>query len=328
MKRRAFIKLVAGSAATWPLAANAQQSEPARRVAALFGSSEDDRETAPVAAFREALAKLGWIEGRNLRMDVRFGEGDATRLRAYAQELLRSAPDVIFAGGNMATRAVQEQTQTIPIVFVGAGAVVESPTVRNIIRPEGNTTGFANKDGSIEGKWLELLKKVAPSLARAAFIYADGINQANIERELGTIETAARVLSVKTMGIPFHDAGALEGAIDAFAVEPNSGLIINSNVITHRDTILKSATRHRLPLISAFRSYPAEGGLMSYGSNWEYLTRNAATYVDRILRGAKPGDLPVQFPTQYELVINLKSAKALGLTVPPSLLAIADEVIE
>jgi putative tryptophan/tyrosine transport system substrate-binding protein len=327
MRRREFITLLGGMAA-WPIAARAQTAKQFKRVGALFGSSDNDRELAPVAAFRDGLAKLGWIEGRNLQIDARFAEGDAGRLSAYAHELVQVAPDVIFAGGNIAARAVQQQTQTIPIVFVGAGAVVGSLTVRNITHPEGNTTGFANKDVSIEGKWLELHKQVAPLTARVAFIFADSQNPSVSERERETIETAARVLGVKVMRTPFHEAARLEGAIEAFALEPNGGLVITSNVINNRELILRLAARHRLPLISAFKSYTAEGGLMSYGTDFATLHQSAATYVDRILRGAKPGDLPVQLPTKYDLVINLKTAKALGLTVPPTLLATADEVIE
>jgi len=275
------------------------------------------------------MGKLGWIEGRNLRIDLRFGEGDPARLRAYAQELVRLAPDVIFAGGNIAARALQRETETIPIVFVGAGAVIEgNTTVRNLTHPEGNLTGFANKDELIEGKWLQLLKEVAPQLARVNFVYYDGISPPVARREIRAVERAARTLGVEVMSTAFHDASALESAVEAFALSPEGGLIVNSNVTTYRDLILRLAARHQIPLISADRSYTSGGGLMSYGANILDLVRNAAGYVDRILRGARPGDLAVQLPTKYELVINLKTAKALGLTVPPSLLAIADEVIE
>jgi putative ABC transport system substrate-binding protein len=324
--RRDFITLLGGAAA-WPVAARAQQAEPIKRVGVLFGSSESQAENG--AALREGLARLGWVEGRNLLIELRVGEADSARLRVYAEELVRFTPDVIFASGNVAARALQQQTQIIPIVFVGAGGVVEgNTTVRNITHPEGNLTGFANKDEAIEGKWLELLKEVAPRVARVDFIYFDAMNPTVFRREIGTIETAARALGVKVTSTPFHEGAALEVAIEAFALEPNGGLIVNSNVITQRDSILRLAARHQLPLIAAVKSYPAGGGLMSYGTDLATLHREAASYVDRILRGAKPADLPVQLPTKYDLVINLKTAKALGLTVPSNLLARADEVID
>jgi putative tryptophan/tyrosine transport system substrate-binding protein len=326
MNRRDLMMLIGGAVA-WPVAARAQQGERVRRVGVLFGSSEIQSETA--AALKEGLAKLGWLEGRNLQIELRVGEADFIRLRAYADELVRLAPDVLFASGNIAARALQQQTQTIPIVFVGAGAVVEgNTTVRNIIRPEANITGFANKDESIEGKWLELLKEVAPRIARVDFVYFDTINANVLRREIGTIETAARALGVEVTSTPFHEGAAIERAIETFAVRPNGGLIVNSNVITQRDSILRLAARYQLPLIAAVKSYPVGGGLMSYGTDLATLHREAAGYVDRILRGAKPSDLPVQLPTKYDLVINIKTANALGLMVPPSMQQLADEVIE
>jgi putative ABC transport system substrate-binding protein len=329
MRRRDFITVLGGATA-WPLAARAQQGELIRRVAALFGASEKDTELAPAAAFREALARLGWIEGRNLKLDIRFGEGDPVRLRTLAAELIGLSPDVAFAGNNVAARALLAETHTIPIVFVGVGGVLAgNTTIQNITRPEANTTGFANKDESIEGKWLELLKEVAPQIARVAFIYADTQTPVVFRREMDTVERAATAHGVKAISIPFHDADTLQRAIDAFAREPNGGLIVNSNITsTPPRLVLEPAARNRLPLISAYKSYTAGGGLMSFGSDFPTLHREAAGYVDRILRGAKAADLPVQFPTKYDLVINLKTAKALGLTVPPSLLATADELIE
>jgi putative tryptophan/tyrosine transport system substrate-binding protein len=237
MKRRQFITLLGGAAA-WPIAAHAQRADRIKHVGVLFGSSENQAETA--AALREGLAKLGWIEGRNLQIELRVAEADFARLRVYAEELVRFTPDVIFASGNIAARALQQETQIIPIVFVGAGGVVEgNTTVRNITHPEGNLTGFANKDDLIEGKWLELLKEIAPRVARVDFIYFDTINPTVLRREIGTVETAARTLGVKVTSTPFHEGGALEVAIEAFAIEPNGGLIVNSNVITQRDSILR-----------------------------------------------------------------------------------------
>jgi putative ABC transport system substrate-binding protein len=294
----------------------------------LFAASESDTEVAPAAVFREALARLGWVEGRNLRIDLRFGGGDPERVSALAGELILVSPDAIFAGGVIAARALQQQTKTIPIVFVGAGAVTSNSPVRNIVHPEGNFTGFANKDEGVEGKWLQLLKEAAPSVGRIAFIFSDTQTPANVARERETVLAAARSLNVEVHSVPFHSVAELEQAIDAFAREPNGGLIINSNVLTARDTILRATAEHRLPLISSLKSCTASGGLMSYGADWATLNQEAAGYVDRILRGAKPGDLPVQLPTKYELVINLRTAKALGLTISPTLLATAAQIIE
>jgi len=317
--RREFITLLGGAAAAWPLAAWAQQTERVRRIGMLFATPGTAGAFAAVVG--EALARLGWIEGRNVHIELR-GDSDPERLRIYADELVRLAPDVIFTSGNVAARAVQMRTQTIPIVFVGAGALAEGNTaVGNIEHPEKNLTGFANKDEGIEGKWMQLLKEMAPRLARVNFIYADWIPQAVVRREIASVEAAARPAGVTVITTPFHDATTVERAIDDFAQIPNGGLIVNSNIISHRDSILRSAAERKLPLISSWTTFTSAGGLMSYGVDQTNLHREAASYIDRILRGAKPGDLPVQLPTKYDLAINLRTAKALGLTVPADLLA-------
>jgi putative ABC transport system substrate-binding protein len=336
MRRRDFITLVGGAAA-WPLAARAQQAERMRHIGALIGASESDPEwRAYVAVFREELARLGWTEGRNLRIDFRFSEGGANRMRDQAAELVRLAPDLIFTATAAATRAAQQQTQTIPIIFEGAGPLGDSQfqldpgrAVKNIARPEGNATGFTNIYASMGGKLVELLKEIAPHVARVGFVFNPTTNTTGSPPPLfPSIEAAAQALAIKVINTPFRNAAELDRTIGAFAAEPNGGLIVNPAVVTNRDLLLRLAAQYRLPLISPFRSDPAEGGLMAYGSDSAELFRGAASYVDRILRGAKPSELPVQYPKKFDLIINLKTARALGLTVPPNLLAIADEVIE
>jgi putative tryptophan/tyrosine transport system substrate-binding protein len=337
LRRREFIVLLGGTAAAWPLAARAQQPERVRRIGALIGASEGDPEwQAYVTVFREELAKFGWSEGRNLRIDFRFSGGDANRLRGQAAELVRLAPELIFTATAAATRAAQQETQIIPIIFEGAGPLGDSQlqfdtgrAVKNIARPEGNTTGFTNIYASMGGKLLELLKEIAPRVARVGFIFNPTTNTTGSPPPLFPwIEEAAQALAVKVINTPFRNAAELDRVTDAFAAEPNGGLIVNPAVVTNRDLILRLAAQHRLPLISTFKSDPAEGGLMAYGSDSAELFRGAASYVDRILRGAKPSELPVQYPKKFDLIINLKTAKALGLTVPQSLLVAADEVIE
>jgi putative ABC transport system substrate-binding protein len=327
MRRREVITLLGAAAAAWPLAAHAQRSDRERRVGALIGWSESDPEPhADVEVFRHELAKLGWIEGRNLRIDFYYGEGDAERMRSQAAEIARLAPDVIFTVSAAATRAVQEQTQTIPIVVAGAGPLSNGELVRDTARPEGNTTGFANTFPSMNGKSLEFLKEIAPHVTRVAFVINLGTSVNGANGAEGA--AAAQRLGVEWIDTQFRKPSELEHAIDSFAAEPNGGMIVSSAVYTVRQVILELAARHRLPMISAYRSYPAEGGLMSYGSDPADWYRVAASYVDRILRGAKPSELPVQFPTKLQLVINLKTAKALGLTMPPTLRALADQLIE
>jgi putative ABC transport system substrate-binding protein len=330
IRRRELITLLGGAAA-WPLAARAQQGQQMRRVGVLIGETRNDPASqSHLAAFREALAQLGWIEGRNLRIELRFADGNTERVRALASEVVNLVPEVIFVSTGVATRTLQQETQTIPIIF--AGASVGGDVVRDIARPEGNTTGFQILYPSIGGKWLELLKEAAPRLARVAVIGGvDSIGAFN--NYLGSIEAAGQTLAVKVLATRFSGDDDLTRMIDAFAAEPNGGLIVLPGTATstrdNRQLILLLAAKHRLVAIHFDKSLPAEGGFMSYGSDFTDLHRRAAGYVDRILRGAKISELPVQFPTKFELVINLKTAKAIGLTVPETFLVIrADQVIE
>jgi putative ABC transport system substrate-binding protein len=342
MKRREFIRLLGGATVAWPLAARAQQPERVRHIGVLMGGADGDPVwQAYVAAFRDELAKLGWIENRNLRIDLRFGDSDANRMRAYAAELVKLTPEVILTVSGAAAQAVQRETMTIPIVAVGlrAGDSGASALAGSIARPKGNVTGFPILYGSIGGKWLELLKELAPHVARVALIMnpdvtapLDSMEPAQSTTYATSIEAAAQALGVKAINSPFRDPAELQRTIDAFAVEPNGGLIVSPSIATgtrdNRQLILSLAAQHGLPTIHWDKAYPVEGGLMSYGSDMVDLHRRSASYVDRILRGAKVSDLPVQYPTKFELIINLKTAKALGLTIPQSLRATADEVIE
>jgi putative ABC transport system substrate-binding protein len=328
MRRREFITLMGGATAAWPLTARAQPEGRVRRLAVAMPDAESDAVGQSwMVTLRRSLEELGWIEGRNLQLDVRFNARDLVYTRRNAQELVSLAPDVIVATGAAAIRALQEQTQTIPIVFVQVGDPVASGVVGSIARPEGNTTGITNLFPSIAGKWLELLKETAPHVTRVALIFNPEFQFPVGEIYLATIEAAAAALNVKAIRIPIHSAAEIERAIKAFATEPNGGLILvpPPPVDANRDLVMRLATQYRLPEIS--NRYAAEGGLMSYGPDDADMYRRAASYVDRILRGAKPGELPVQFPTKFELVINLRTAAAIGLTIPESLLFRADEVI-
>ena len=323
MNRRKFIAGL-GGAATWPLAARAQQSERERRVGMLTGL--DQSYQAFAAAFREGLSKLGWVEGLNLMTELRFGAGDADAIRTYAAELVSLAPDVIVTTTVPATKAVQQQTRTIPIVFVAVGDPVDNGIVKNIARPETNATGVTNLVASFGGKWIALLKEAAPRVERVALVYNPKF-ELSFGSLLPSIEEAASVLDIQTVRVPYRNAGDIARAIDAFAASPNGGAILlppPPPPVT-REAFYGLAIQHRLPTISANTS---EGSLVAYGPDVVDLYRRASSYVDRILRGAKVNELPVMFPTGFQLVINLKTAKALGLTVPPSLLARADEVIE
>jgi putative tryptophan/tyrosine transport system substrate-binding protein len=326
MKRRQFIAVL-GSTAAWPLVARAQQGEQMRRVGALmFGSEEDPEYHIGLRALREGLQTLGWIEGRNLRMDLRFGDGDLKRLRAHAEELVKLAPDVIVVTSGDGTRTVQQLTRTIPIIFLGVGDPVKGGLVKSIARPEGNATGFTNKFDEIRGKWLELMKEAAPRLARVALLFNAQISST----DFSPYEGAAATLGLTAIRTPFHNAEEIERAIVSFAAEPNGGLVVlpPNPTAENKELIIRLAIQHRLPTIYQTKSFTTDGGMMSYGSDPADVFRNASTYVDRILRGAKPGDLPVQFPTKLQLVVNLKTAKAIGLTIPETLLATADEVIQ
>jgi putative ABC transport system substrate-binding protein len=325
LRRREFITLLGGAAAVWPLGARAQQPERIRRVGMLSGGEESNtRAQREVGVFKEELARLGWTEGRNLRIDLRFAGDYLDRLSVPAADIVGLTPDVVFVGTGRATAAVQQQTKTIPIVYIGPGP--EAGLVRNITRPEGNITGFPILYPSIAGKWVELLKEADPRISRVALIWRN-------PSYLPFVEEAATALAVKVDAATTQNAAEIEETINAFAAEPNgSSLIVMPSAVSanrdNRDLIRRLAERHRLPTIHWDDAYPADGGLMSYGSNLEYLHRRAASYVDRILRGAKISELPVERPTKFELVINVKAAKAISLSVPASLLARADEVIE
>src|SRR6266700_3364299 len=332
MKRREFITLLGSAAAPsllWPLAARAQQDGRLRRIGIMTrGDEADGLIQAQQGALREGLAKLGWIEGRNVRFDLRLSADDPDRLRAHADELVGLAPDVMVAGSVPVPRALLQRTRTIPIVFTNVGDPVAGGLLKNIARPEGNATGITSLFQSIAGKWLDLLKEAAPRTARVALIFVPGIV---VENYFSAIDAAADVLGVKAIQIPYRNAAELVRAIDAFAAGPNGGLVSvppppSSPGI--RESINRLALKHRLPTIYASKYYAAEGAMMSYGADNVETNRTAATYVDRLLRGAKVSELPVQFPTRFELVINLKTAKAIGLAIPESLLLRADELIE
>jgi putative tryptophan/tyrosine transport system substrate-binding protein len=328
VRRRAFITLLGGAAA-WPLAVRAQQGERVRRIGVLMNATPNDADgQARVIAFVQALQELGWTDRRNARIEIRWGAGDAERYRGYAAELVALAPDVILAPTSAVVAALQRATRTVPIVFVGVIDPVGAGFVANLARPGGNTTGFAAFEYGISGKWIALLKEVAPGVTRAAVLrdpsIAAGIGQ------LAAIQAVAPSLGVELSPFDMRNDSELEHAVAAFARAPNGGVIVTAGPAAnvHRERINALVTLHRLPAVYPFRYYVESGGLISYGPDIISQYRPAAGYVDRILRGEKPADLPVQAPTKYELVINLKTAKALGLTVPDSLLARADEVIE
>ena len=329
MKRRAFIALIGGAAvgpALWPLAAHAQQPERMRRVGVLIAFPEHHpMAQAYVRAFVQALERFGWAEGKNIRIDYRFAAGDPTLFKTYAAELVSLAPDAILASTAPALVALRRQTRTIPVVFVVVPDPVGQGFVQSLARPGGNITGFSSYDAAIVGKWLQLLREAAPGVARVAVIFnPDTAFAPSLDREI----EVAWSLGVTVTLAPVHDDAAIEAAIAVQAREPGGGLIIlpDSFNVTHRDVIIAAAARHSVPLIGW--EIPRAGGLMSYWYDSVDLHAQAASYIDRILRGASPADLPVQQPTKYSLVINLKTAKALGLEVPPMLLATADEVIE
>ena len=328
MRRRDFITLLSGAAATWPLAARAQQSERVRRIGVLTPTSSDNPgQHARFEAFRNSLEALGWSVGRNLQIDVRWAAGDVDLLRRMRQ-LVAAAPDVILAVTNSAVAPLRQATRTLPIVFVTAIDPVGSGDVASLARPGGNATGFLLYEYGISGKWLELLKQIAPGVARVA-VLRDPATAAGIG-QFAAIQAVAPPFKVELSPIDVREADEIERALIAFAREPNSGLIVPASVAAtlNENLIVMLANRYRLPAVFVFRYFVAAGGLISYGPNLLDQYRAGAGYVDRILKGEKPADLPVQAPTKYETVINLKTAKALGLTVPPSVLVRADEAIE
>jgi putative ABC transport system substrate-binding protein len=328
MRRREFITLLGGATA-WPLAARAQQADRTRRVGVLVAFAEDDLDAqANITAFRQALEKLGWTAGRNVRIDYRWGGADPERIRAYAIELVGMKPDVVLAVSAQALQPLQEATNNTPIVFTQMGDPIGSGFVTSLAHPGGNITGFTPAEFSIHGKRLELLKEIAPHITRVAVLFnPEQIPQAGM---LHAVEAVAPSLGIKLTPAAVRDAAEIERAIDQFARESSGGLIVlpSGATIVHRDLIIALAARHHLPAAYQYRQFVTAGGLMSYGNDLANQYRQAASYVDRILHGEKPGDLPVQQPTRFELIINLKIAKALGLIIPDKLLALADEVIE
>ena len=329
MRRREFITLFGGAAVVWPLAAHAQQPERMRRIGVLLNFAEDDREAQVLnLAFMQALQQLGWTDGRNVRIDTRWTGGDPARARKYAAELVALEPDVVLAEGTTVLESLLQATRRVPTVFVQVTDPVGGGFVDSLARPGGNATGFITFEYSMSGKWLELLKEIAPNVIRAAVLrnstISSGIGQ------FGAIQSVAPSLGVELRPIDVRDVGKIEREVAAFAGVSNGGLVVTSSGLTilHHDLIITLADRYKLPAVYAYRLFVTAGGLMSYSPDMIDQFRRTAGYVDRILKGEQPADLPVQVPTKFELVINLKTAKALGLAVPPTLLARADEVIE
>jgi putative tryptophan/tyrosine transport system substrate-binding protein len=328
MKRRDFITLLGSAAAAWPLAARAQHGERMRRIGVLMNLAADDPEQqARLAAFLQGLQEGGWAVGRNIRVDVRWGAGDMDLMRRQAAELVALAPDVLLASA-LATVPLHRATRTIPIVFAALTDPVANGLVETLARPGGNVTGFTPAEYGMSAKWLELLKDVAPGVTRTAVLF-EADNRAAMP-QFSAIQAVAASFGIELIPAGLRDAGEIERVVTAFGRSPNGGLIVTrtAEAIMHRGSIIALAAQHRLPAVYPLRLFVAEGGLIFYGPDIVDQFRRAAGYVDRILRGEKPAGLPVQAPTKYELVINLKTAKALGLTVPDSLLARADEVIE
>jgi len=330
VKRREFIALLGGAAAAWPLAARAQQRERMRRIGVLMSAVEGDPIGLEyVTAFAQALAELGWSVGRNVRIEYRWGAGDLDRFRRYAAELVALSPDVVLASAGAIVGALQQASRTVPIVFVTTIDPVGGGWVESLSRPGTNATGFASFEFSMSGKWLELLKEIAPGVKRVAVVRDPSVPAGS--GGLAAIQTVAPSLGVELTPVGVRGAGEIERAIAAFARSSNGGLILvgpTSSVRRHFDLVVALAARHRLPAVYPNRLFVTGGGLISYGPDSVDQYRRAAGYVDRILKGEKPGDLPVQAPTKYDLVINMTTARALGLTVPDTLLARADEVIE
>jgi putative ABC transport system substrate-binding protein len=328
--RREFISLAGGAAAAaWPLAAWAQQGARVRRIGVLMGRDENDPEAKlSYSAFTQSLAGLGWTDGRDMRMDLRWAGDDSNRIRALAQELVSLQPDIILVSSTAATAALQRETRTIPIVFANVSDPVASGIVARLDRPGGNTTGFGILEASLGGKWLELLSEIGPGLKRVAIIFNP--DMATAAAFMPSLETAAQSLKVMPTIAPVRSDGEIETAIVALGREPGGGLVVMPDVfmVAHRASIISAAARNNVPAVYAPSFFARDGGLLSYGTDPLDLFRRAATYVDRILRGAKPAELPVQLPTKFEMVLNRKTATALGLEVPLSILLRADEVIE
>ena len=327
MRRREFLGILGGAAA-WPVASKAQQAERVRRVGILNILGSDDPEgQARRAVFEQTLQQLGWTVGRDLKIEIRQVGGDLDSLRRYAAELVALAPDVIFSIGSVTVASLQQATRTIPIVFMNVPDPVGAGFVESMAHPGGNITGFSNFEYSMSGKWAELLKQIAPNVTRA-LVFRDPTSAAGIG-QFAAIRSVAQSLGVELTPVNVRDTDEIERAVAAFARSGNGGVIVTTGgTAAHRKLIISLAARHKLPSVYPYRYYAVDGGLISYGPNTHDPVRRAAGYVDRILKGEKPADMPVQAPTKYELVVNLKTAKALGLTIPQSLLATADEVIE
>ena len=331
MRRREFITLLGGAAAAWPLAARAQQGDRIRRIGVLIAGNESDQQARlNLQAFKAALQELGWIEGRNIHVDYRFGLSDVGRIEQFARELVNSQPDVIVTHTTPATTAIARETRTIPVIFVVVSDPVGSGFVASLARPSGNITGFVNIEASMSGKWLDFLKEVSPALARVAFIYNP--QTAPHAYYLGPFEAAARSFGLQPMPSPVHSADDIEAVFKDLGERPDSGLAVMPDVFAASarvyDLIISLAARHRIPAIYPYRYMAAAGGLMSYGTDNADLFRRTPAYIDRILKGAKPAELPVQLPTKFEFVVNMKTARALGIDIPLKLRAFADEVIE
>jgi putative tryptophan/tyrosine transport system substrate-binding protein len=329
MRRRHFITLLGAAAAAWPLAARAQQTERVRRVGVLMSVAAEGPDGQPrLAAFLNGLQALGWTDGRNVRIDLRWGAGDAERSRNYVTELVALGPDVILASGDHPVMALQQATRTVPIVFAMVADPVGAGFVESLAHPGGNTTGFTLYEYNMSGKWLELLKEIAPGVKRVAVIREAG-TAAGTGQFTG-VQAGAPGLGLELSPIGVRDVGEMERAVAAFSRSPNGGMIVtgSAQAAVHRDLIVTLAARHKLPAVYVARFFVTAGGLISYGPDFLDEHRRAAGYVDRILKGEKPADLPVQAPTKYELAVNIKTAKALGLEIPPTVLARADDVIE
>jgi putative ABC transport system substrate-binding protein len=333
MNRRVFITLLGGAAAApipWPVAARAQQQNGVHRIGVLMGWAEGDPEAkTDLAAFVQGLQQLGWADGRNVRIDYRWANGDIDRMRAFAKELVELRPDVILSNTTPATAALQRETRTIPIVFVIVSDPVGAGLVASLPRPGGNITGFINIEASLGGKWLELLKEIAPAVRRVAIMFNPDTAPGGGSYFQGPFEAAAKSLAVEPMTAPVRSDAEIESVITSLGREQGGLVVMTDGYMTvHRGRIIALAARSNVPAIYAESFSPKDGGLLSYGANYLDIFRHAVTYVDRILRGTTPGDLPVQVPSLFELVINLRTAKALSLQIPPTLLARADEVIE
>jgi putative ABC transport system substrate-binding protein len=330
MRRREFITLLCGAAAAWPLTARAQQPDRMRRIGVLMGFSESDSQAQSfIAAFRNGLQKLGWTDGRNVRIDTRWAAFDAESRQRFAKELIALQPDLILSHTTPTTAALLQQTRTIPIIFATVTDPIGSGFVASLSRPGGNVTGFTLVEPTLAAKWVELLKEIAPRVNRIAMLF-NPATATYADYFLKPFKAAATSFAVEAIAAPAHDTSELESVIAAQAREPNGGLIVMPDSFTdaHRVEITSLVARYGLPAIYAYRFFTERGGLLSYGADLRDNFRRAADYVDRVLKGEKPADLPVQAPTKFELTINLKTAKVLGLTVPPSLLGLADEVIE